>query len=110
MIEKFKDLKIFQKLMVLVIVMGIPALVVTVAFLKLRSELLTALQVERDSLVYFESLPGLLRDLDLHRGLSGRVLAGDPSARPQLAAVRPQIEAELAVVRRWTKRSDASSA
>lgn len=100
MIETFKNLRIFQKLMVLVIVMGIPALVVTVAFLRLRSELLVALQVERDSLVYFEPLPSLLRDLDVHRGLNGRMLAGDTSVKPQLTAVKPQIEAELAAIQK----------
>src|SRR5713226_2748657 len=96
MLEKVNNLKIWQKLGLLVLLMGIPVTVLGYLFVSSERRAISTLDNEQNSLSYFVPVRQLFQHMALHRGLTARVLSGDSSARSQLLALTPSIESDLA--------------
>jgi methyl-accepting chemotaxis protein len=98
MLEKVNNLKIWQKLGLLVLLMGIPVTVLGYLFVASERRAIGTLDNEENSLAYFVPVRQLFQHMALHRGLTARVLSGDSSARSQLLALAPAIESDLTTI------------
>ncbi|MBM3724109.1 MAG: methyl-accepting chemotaxis protein [Acidobacteria bacterium] len=97
MFETFNDLKLWQKIGLVAAVMGLPVLVVSI-FLDSRGSQIATARDELRGIDYLAASYGLFDRLAQHRGLANAVLNGDTSLRNRMAALEPQIEADLGAV------------
>lgn len=101
MIRKFANLKLFQKLSLLVAVMGIPIATLAVAYLTVTGETVRVLQAERENLDYMDQAQALLQGVALHRGLNSRIITGETASKSAQANVRQQVEATFDNLQRF---------
>ncbi len=112
-----KNLKIWQKLALLAAIFSIPFLVVTWTLLStVNAEGVSFARQERDGLQAALPLLRIGQDLQRHRNLADRVLAGDATQRPALQSAGAQLQTDLramdavelhdAVAARWASLRD----
>jgi methyl-accepting chemotaxis protein len=92
-----KNLKIWQKLLLLAAVFTLPFLVVTATLLHTVKEQVGFAEGELVGLVYAQPLLKLGDDLRAHRAIADRVLAGQP-LQSQLDASAAELQADLRAV------------
>jgi len=107
MIDKVKSLKLWMKLGLVAVLMGIPLAVLLVVFLKDKNAEMATIRDEVESLEYLAPFRTLLENVALHRGFSQRAINGDLSVRAALEAVEPAIDSDLNTLskadERWGK-------
>src|SRR6478609_795899 len=103
-----KDLKIWQKLLLLAAVFTLPFLIVTATLLSTVKEQVDFASGELTGVDYALPLLALADDLRTHRALADRVIAGQP-AQSQLEASNAELLADLRAVDAVYSRPDGEA-
>jgi twitching motility protein PilJ len=91
-------MKIWQKLIVIGMMMTIPICVLLYMFVSSRNIQIRSTREELTGLEYVTPLRSLLEHIPQHRGTANAVLNGDASLIPQLESIEPLIEADLKAI------------
>jgi methyl-accepting chemotaxis protein len=100
MIDKVNGLKLWMKLGLVAVLMGIPLTVLLVVFLRAKTAELATIRDEMDGLAYVTPFRSLLENVALHRDFSQRAINGDQSVKAAVQAVEPAIDSDLAALQR----------
>ena len=100
MIDKVNNLKLWMKLSLVAVLMGIPLTVMLIVFLRVKTAELASIRDEMDSLEYLAPFRPLLENVALHRDLSQRAIHGDQSLEAAIRALEPAIDSDLAALQK----------
>lgn len=93
-----RDLKIGQKLALIVVVMGIPIAVLAYFLVAEQFEQVTQADQESQGVAYLRPLRELMEALPEHRSAATAALRGDEAARAQLSSLAAAVDTEIATV------------
>ena len=93
-----RDLKIGQKLALIVVVMGVPIAVLAYFLVSAQFEQVAHAERESQGVAYLRPLRKLLAALPNHRSAATAALRGDQAARSQLASLAQAVDSEITTV------------
>lgn len=91
-------LKIWQKLVLIAVFMGLPIPVITWLYVVEKNNTIAFAQAELNGAAYLPPLHRLARELANHRGLASALLRGEASVQGQLSEAARNVEQQLAAV------------
>ena len=100
MIDKVNSLKLWMKLGLVAVLMGIPLSVLLFVFLRTKTLELAMIRDEVEGLEYVAPFRSLLENVALHRDFSQRAIRGDQSVKAALQAIEPSIDSDLGALQR----------
>lgn len=95
-LQLLQRLKIWQKLVLIAVFMGLPIPVITWLYVAEKNATIAFAQKELYGLEYLPPLQGLAKELANHRGLASAVLRGETSLQSQLSEAERSVERQLA--------------
>ena len=98
MLNTVRNLKLWQKLGLVVAVMAVPIVVMVFLFVQATNVLVTATSDESSGLEYLVPVVNFHNHVAQHRDLMAAVLVGDASQRNRAQGLEPTIEADLAAI------------
>lgn len=104
-VSKFSDLKIANKLGVLVLVLSIPIMALVFVQYQARQADISRADSETEGINYIATVVTLMTDVQNHRALAQRVLNGDGASQAALDQSTKEVETALGALR----KQDASS-
>jgi len=93
-----KNLKIGQKLALVVIVMGLPIAVLVYLFIDARNVQIRAAAQEIQGVNYLAPMRGLLEHIPMHRSAADSLLRGDVSARDRMLEAQTSVDADIMTI------------
>jgi len=93
-----KNLKIGQKLALVVVVMGIPIAVLVYLFIDARNVQIEAAQQEVEGVHYLSPMRRLLEHIPMHRVAADGLLRGDVAARDAMLEAQTSVDADIMAV------------
>ncbi len=95
-LQLLQRLKIWQKLVLIAVFMGLPLPVITWLYVAEKNSTIAFAQKEIYGSEYLPPLQGLARELANHRGLASALLRGETSLQGQLSEAARAVEQQLA--------------
>lgn len=99
-VSKFSDLKIANKLGVLVIVLSIPIMALVLVQYRAGTAAISRADAEADGMTYVEKVVTVMAEVQNHRALAQRVLNGDGPSQASLDQSTIEVESALEALRK----------